>query len=250
MFFRANNFKIINYYIKDVIELNYEEAQIYYGEELYNLLIKIYNFCKNNGYIIYQHATDLDSANSIMRKGFICSKSEIESLPNEILDDTPIEYEIDADGVQTAIYNGGQCQLRQNGIRDELDDTQHFFENTYCNLNFNNLTNPKVNRSGFGATCIFVVSKFFHGSREYKQYGVIESHFDDWEECEVDESYFERHVIPKQFCIGYLDVKNKKFVANPNFRFNYGITDEFEIGTTSSVQRDLSVDLNNNIRRK
>ena len=48
--------------------MNYEEAKEYYGEELCNLLIKIFDFCKQSGYVIYQHATDLDSANSIMKK--------------------------------------------------------------------------------------------------------------------------------------------------------------------------------------
>ena len=120
------------------------------------------------------------------------------------------------------MYNGGQCQLRQNGIMDELSDIQHFFENTYCNLDFGSLTNSNINRSGLGATCIFVVSKEFNGSRECKQFRVVESHFDDWEDHEIPESFFERDIILNQFCIGYLDVKNKRFVANPNFQFNYG----------------------------
>lgn len=229
--------------------MNYEEAKEYYGEELCNLLIKIFDFCKQSGYVIYQHATDLDSANNIMKKGYICSTTEINSIPGEILDTAPIDCTYDEDGVKTLIYNGGQCQLRQSGIRDELSDTQHFFENTYCNLDFDSLTNPDINRSGFGATCIFAVSKSFSGSREYRQYGVIESHFDDWEDQEIPKSFFERHIIPTQFCIGYLDVKNKRFVANSNFRFNYGIMDEFALGSTTSIQRDLSVELENNIRR-
>ncbi len=229
--------------------MNYEEAKEYYGDELCNLLIKIYNFCKQSGYVIYQHATDLESANNIMKKGFICSTTEIDSLPNEILEDAPIDCIYDEDGVKTLMYNGGQCQLRQNGIRDELSDTQHFFENTSCNLDFGSLTNPNINRSGFGATCIFVVSKEFNGSREYKQFGVVESHFDDWEDHEIPESYFERNIIPSQFCIGYLDVKNKRFVANPNFQFNYGITDDFALGRTTSIESDLTIELENNIRR-
>lgn len=229
--------------------VNYEEAKEYYGDELCNLLIKIYNFCKQSGYVIYQHATDLESANNIMKKGFICSTTEIDSLPNEILEDAPIDCIYDKDGVKTLMYNGWQCQLRQNGIRDELSDTQHFFENTYCNLDFGSLTNPNINRSGFGATCIFAVSKEFNGSREYKQFGVVESHFDDWEDHEIPESFFERNIIPNQFCIGYLDVENKRFVANPNFQFNYGITDDFVLGSTTSIQRDLTIELENNIRR-
>ena len=48
--------------------MSYEEAKEYYGEELCNLLIKIYDFCKKSGYVIYQHATDLDSANNIIRR--------------------------------------------------------------------------------------------------------------------------------------------------------------------------------------
>ena len=73
----------------------------------------------------------------------------------------PFDCTIDDGDAKTLIYNGGQCPIRQSGIRDELSDTQHFYENTYCNLNFGNLTNPNVNRSGIGATCIFVVSKQF-----------------------------------------------------------------------------------------
>ena len=230
--------------------MSIEEAKAYYGEELCNLLTKIYNFCKRSGYIIYQHATDVDSASHIMKNGFFCLTSIIDSIPSEVLKNNPIDYEIDEDDVKTTIYNGEQCQIRTSGIRDELADTQHFFENTYCNLDFGNLTNPKINRSGFGATCIFVVPKSFQGSREFIQYGVVEAHFDDYSDIEVPETYFERHVIPKQFCIGYLDVKNKKFVANPDFQFNYGITDEFTLGSTTSIQRDLSVELNNNIRQR
>ena len=230
--------------------MSIEEAKNYYGEELCNLLIKIYDFCKQDGYIIYQHATDLDSANNIMEKGFICFSSNINSIPRESLQTNPIDYEIDEEGVKTTIYNGGQCQLRPSGIRDELADTQNFFENTYCNLDFGNLTNPEINRSGFGATCIFAVSKSFKGSREFIQYGVIENHYDDLEDKEVPETYFERYVIPKQFCIGYLDVINKRFVANPDFQFNYGITDEFVLGTTSATQRDISVELNKSVGRK
>lgn len=229
--------------------MNYEEAKEYYGEELCNLLIKIFDFCKQSGYVIYQHATDLDSANNIMKKGYICSTTEINSIPGEILDTAPIDCTYNEDGVKTLIYNGGQCQLRQSGIRDELSDTQHFFENTYCNLDFDSLTNPDINRSGFGTTCIFAVSKDFRGSREYRQYGVVESHFDDWEDQEIPKSFFERHIIPTQFFIGYLDVKNKRFVANPVFQFNYGIIDEFRLGTTTSTERDLSIELGNNIKR-
>ncbi len=230
-------------------DMSIEEAKNYYGEELCNLLIKIYNFCKQSGYIIYQHATDLDSANNIMKKGFICSTNNINNIPSEALQNNPIDYEIDEDGVKTAIFNGEQCQLRSSGIRDELADTQHFFENTYCNLDFGNLTNPKINRSGFGATCIFIVPKSFQGSREFIQYGIVEAHFDDWEAQEVPETYFERHIVPKQFCVGYLDVKGKRFVANPDFQFNYGITDEFALGAITPIQRDLSVELNNIGRR-
>ena len=107
--------------------MNYEEAKEYYGEELCNLLIKIYNFCKQSGYVIYQHATDLDSANNILKKGFICSTIEIDDIPSEILENGPIDCTYDEDGVKKLIYSAGQCQLRQNGIRDELSDTQHFF---------------------------------------------------------------------------------------------------------------------------
>lgn len=121
-----------------------------------------------NGYVIYQHATDLDSANNIINKGFICSTSEVANIPSEILEGAPVDCTHDENGVKTLIYHGEQCELRESGIRDELSDAQHFFENTYCNLDFGSLTNPNINRSGFGATCIFVVSEDFNGSREYK----------------------------------------------------------------------------------
>ena len=100
--------------------MNYEKAKEYYGEGLCNLLIKIYNFCKQSGYVIYQHATDLDSANNIIKNGFVCSTTEIDSIPSEILEDGPIDCIYDEDGVKTLIYNGRQCQLRQSGITDEF----------------------------------------------------------------------------------------------------------------------------------
>ena len=57
--------------------MSIEKTKKYYYKKLCNLLIKIYDFCKQSGYIIYQHATDLNSANNIMKKGFICSTNDI-----------------------------------------------------------------------------------------------------------------------------------------------------------------------------
>lgn len=230
--------------------MNDEEARLYYGEECYDLIKKIYEFCRESDYVIYQHATDLESANDIMQKGFIVQSAEIDDIPTEVLENMPIAFEYDNNRIRTSIYIGGQCEVRLSGIRDELDDTQHFFENTYCNLDFDSLSNPDVNRSGFGATCLFVVPKYLTGSREYIQYGVTDAHFDDWENRQIPKTCFERRVIPTQFCIGYLDVINKRFIANPSFQFNYGVTDEFALGTTTTSQRDLSSELDKSSRKK
>ena len=183
-----------------------EEARLYYGEKCYSLIKKIYEFCKESDYVIYQHATDLESANNIIQKGFIVQSVEIDDIPTNILENMPIAFEYDDEGIRTSIYNGGQCDVRLSGIRDELADTQHFFENTYCNLDFDSLSNPNVNRSGFGATCLFVVPKCLTGSRQYVQYGVTDVHFDDWENRQIPKTYFERQVIPTQFCIGYYKI--------------------------------------------
>ena len=214
-----------------------EEARLYYGEKCYSLIKKIYEFCKESDYVIYQHATDLESANNIIQKGFIVQSVEIDDIPTNILENMPIA-------------NGGQCEVRLNGVKDELADTQHFFENTYCNLDFGSLSNPNVNRSGFGATCLFVVPKCLTGSREYVQYGVTDAHFDDWENRQIPKTYFERQVIPTQFCIGYLDVINKRFILNPNFQLNYGVTDEFALGTTTKSGIDLSIEFDKISKRK
>ena len=227
-----------------------EEARLYYGEKCYSLIKKIYEFCKESDYVIYQHATDLESANNIIQKGFIVQSVEIDDIPTNILENMPIAFEYDDEGIRTSIYNGGQCEVRLNGVKDELFDTQHFFENTYCNLDFGSLSNPDVNRSGFGATCLFVVSKYLTGSREYVQYGVTDVHFDDWENRQIPKTYFERHVIPTQFCIGYLDVINKGFILNPNFQLNYGVTDEFALGTTTKSGIDLSIEFDKISKRK
>lgn len=82
------------------------------------------------------------------------------------------------------------------------------------------------------------------------QYGVTDAHFDDWENRQIPKTYFERRVIPTQFCIGYLDVINKRFIVNTNFQFNYGVTDEFALGTTTTSQIDLSNELEKISRRK
>lgn len=235
---------------EDKVTLTEEEARSYYGDKLCNLIQKIYEFCKNSGYIIYQHATDVESANKIMTKGYKVSTDELDELPDDVKSQEPIDIEYDDKNVRTYIYNGKKCNIRPNGIRDELSDTQHFFENTNCNLNFGAITHPNVNRSGFGATCLFIVPKSITGSREYIQYGKTEPHFDDWEEKEIPETYFVRCVIPKQFCIGFLDVKKKEFVFNPNFQFNYGVTDEFELGISSQIQTDLSTIIQSNVGKK
>lgn len=54
-----------------------EEARLYYGEKCYSLIKKIYEFCKESDYVIYQHATDLESANNIIQKGFIVQSVEM-----------------------------------------------------------------------------------------------------------------------------------------------------------------------------
>lgn len=230
--------------------LTEEEAMLYYGVKCYDLIEKIYKFCREAGYTIYQHATNIESASNIMMKGFCGPSSSIEKVPIDIINKKPDDIEIDEEGVKTKLYNGEKCQTGEFDVFfDQLSDGQHFFQNTNCRLDFGSLTNPNVNRNpeGIGATILFVVPNSFSGSRDYEQYGVVESHYDDFEDQEVPESYFERHVVPKQFCIGYLDVKNKRFIANPYFQFNYGIADEFELSTTSE---SLSIDLNNNIGRK
>ena len=82
------------------------------------------------------------------------------------------------------------------------------------------------------------------------QYGVTDVHFDDWENRQIPKTYFERHVIPTQFCIGYLDVINKRFILNPNFQLNYGVTDEFALGTTTKSGIDLSIEFDKISKRK
>lgn len=233
--------------------LTEEEARQYYGARCCDLIEKIYRFCREAGYTIYQHATNVESADNIMNKGFYGTERFIQDLPINIKNRQPDYIETDEDGIKTKLYDGGKCQTSEfMPLFDQLSDGQHFFENINCFLDFGSLTNPNVNRNsdGFGATVLFAVSKSISGSRDYEQYGVKDSYYDDCEDREVSEEYFERHVVPKQFCIGYLDVKNKRFVANPNFRFNYGITDEFELGTTSSIEQDLSNDLNNSMGRR
>lgn len=230
--------------------MTYEEALNYYGEDCCNILKRIFNFCKNNNYIIYQHATNVESANNIIERGFIISDITIlEHIPSELYHRTPDSIEYDEEGIKTSIYNGEQCQFGFLG-KDELSDTQHFFENTFCDLDFNDLTDPNINRSGFGATCLFVVSKSVDGSREYYQHCIKESYYDDLDEEEVPETCFERKVIPRQLCIGYLDVKNKTFKFNPNFQFNFGVVDEFELGFSSREEMDLSNEIMNQCGRK
>lgn len=231
-----------------------EEARLYYGENVYSLIKKIYEVCKKSDHIIYQHATDLKSADNIMQKGFIVYSDKIDNIPTDILKNKPIatEYYTDeaGDKIRTSIYNGGQHERGYTSITDELADTQHFFENTNCNLDFGSLSNPDINRSGDGTTCLFVVSKYFTGSREYRQYGITDTHYDYFEDKQVPKTYFERRVIPTQFCIGYLDVRNKKFVFNPKFQFNYGVTDDFTLSGTTTLERDLSIEIENSIKRR
>lgn len=228
--------------------LSVDEAIDYYGVECSNLIINLYKYLKKSNYIIYQHATDIESANDILKKGFIISMDSIDKIPISISSSTPVDIEIDGDGTKTVFYDGGQCDWRMSGIRDELSDTQHFFENTYCYLDFGSLTNPNINRSGIGTTLLFCVPNNIVGPREFIQYGIKEPHTDDWDDENIPETYFERHIIPKQFCIGYVDVENKRFVVNPSFQFNYGLHDEFEISHIPYLNEytDLANALNNN----
>ena len=234
--------------------LTEEEARQYYGDSCCDLLEKIYLFCKEAGYIVYQHVTNVESAENIMNKGFFGKRRFLEMLPIELTRKKPDFIEIDEDGVKTKIYDGAKCQTCEFDVLfDLLSDGQHFFENRNCILDFGSLTNPNVNRNpnGIGATVLFIVpNSISYTSRDYEQYGLVESYYDDTADREVPESYFERHVVPKQFCIGYLDIKNRRFVANPNFQFNYGVTDEFELGSISSIGRDLSNDLSRQFGKK
>ena len=188
---------------------------------------------------------ELEKASIIIKK---------ETIVYDIPDGTTFAYSDFSDPealkkVIPYVNNGNYGNNIFYGCKFPTDITDVEFRICKGRTAFGSLTNPNINRSGFGATCIFVVSKEFNGSREYKQFGVVEPYFDDWEGHEIPESYFERHIIPAQFCIGYLDVKNKRFVANPVFQFNYGITDEFKLGTTTSTERDLSIEFENNIKR-
>lgn len=61
--------------------LSYEEAVNYYGTECCNLLRRIFEYLKKANYVIYQHATNLESADNILKKGFIVETSEIDNIP-------------------------------------------------------------------------------------------------------------------------------------------------------------------------
>ena len=108
-----------------------DEARAYYGEKCCDLLTKIFEFCREGNYTIYQHATNPESADNTIQKGFIVSQNSIDSIPVKVLQNKPVDIEEDEDGVKTFIYNGEQCEIRLSGIRDELSDTQHFFANSY-----------------------------------------------------------------------------------------------------------------------
>lgn len=225
--------------------LSIDEAQKYYGKDVCDLLAKIYEYCKKSNYTIYQHTTDVESANNIMKRGFIVSTDIIDEIPAGVLSTNPDDIEVDEDGVKTTFYDAGQCDVRFMGVEDELSDNQHFFQNTVCNLDFGMLTNPNVNRTSTGATLIFCVSNDFEGSREFKKIGVTDSYYDDFDDRLIPETYCERHVIPKQFCIGYLDAENKRFVSNPAFEFEYGIRDEFQLSYVT--QHNEYIDLSNSL---
>jgi hypothetical protein len=227
-----------------------EEAKLYFGEELYSLIKKIYDLCKKSGYIIYEHATDVESAEDIIKRGFRVSIDQLDELPTDLQVEEPVDIEYDDENVKTLIFNGKKCKIRSNGIRDELSDTQHFSEISNCRLDFGSIINPNINRSGIGATCLFVVSKNVTGSREYMQYGITEPHFDEFDDKEIPETYFERRVIPRQYCMGYLDVKNKKFIFNKKFQPSYGVTDEFELTISNHSEDDLRTIIHNGSRRK
>ena len=72
-----------------------EEARLYYGEKCYSLIKKIYEFCRKSNYVIYQHATDLKSADNIIQKGFIVQSEEVDDIPTDILKNKPIGVSID-----------------------------------------------------------------------------------------------------------------------------------------------------------
>ena len=86
-----------------------EEARLYYGEKCYSLIKKIYEFCRKSDYVIYQHATDLESANNIIQKGFIVQSVEIDDIPTNILENMPIAFEYNDEKIRISIYIVGQC---------------------------------------------------------------------------------------------------------------------------------------------
>lgn len=87
----------------DKFSLTEEEARSYYGDKLCNLIKKIYEFCQKSGYIIYQHATDTESANNIMTKGYKVSTDELDDLPDDIKSQEPIDIEYADENVRTYI---------------------------------------------------------------------------------------------------------------------------------------------------
>lgn len=234
---------------KEKVTLTEKEAEEYYGIECCDLIRRIYSFGKNNNYSIYQHATDLNSAQSIIQRGFGKGDVHIDSVPQRFLSSKPIYFESDEDGTKTYFYDGGPVSETDFFKVDELADTQHFF-NSECNLDFGSLTNANVNRTGKGATCLFMVSNYVKGSRSRYQYCVTESGYDNFSDEEIPERYSIIEVIPRQYCLGYLDVKNKKFVFNPNFQFNFGIDDEFAMGRSNIEEQNLSNEIFRNVHRR
>ena len=109
-----------------------EEARLYYGEKCYSLIKKIYEFCKESDYVIYQHATDLESANNIIQKGFIVQSVEIDDIPTNILENMPIAFEYDDEGKKVAVLNKREtmiAQQKQEAIKMQCKaEEERFFE--------------------------------------------------------------------------------------------------------------------------
>ena len=203
--------------------LTEEDAKEYLGKELVEQIEWLKNYCAKNSFEVYAHGTIPEAAKNIVKRGYdlgykTISFNEYKSATKII---NPREYFKDAQGYKCDIGDIGEHEEYEMvyPFEEKVDGSfsghlsQHFtkgFPASYKSL----VSRFIAHNMGYpcSAMCFFAFPINSSLKQRIKKVYLYRTYA-----IEGDDGYSIREVLNKYFCLGYLDIANKKIYFNKKF---------------------------------
>lgn len=219
-------------------EIGEEEAKEYLGEELVSQIEGIRNLCKDNNLRVYAHGTDTSLAPNIVKRGLTLFHGDM--TLEEYKEKTRI------DDPEAFFSNWGEEDIYRYDI-DDVGEREEYelyadYDERVVDTEFGHLSQHLT--PGFPTYTDFV-GRFIAHNMGYPCSAMVLYAFPPNTTLESDllsksyvrckyvmfdqDGYYSRESLNSLFCLGYLDVPNRKFVFNEQFGIHNAFHDSISL---------------------